>query len=252
MKQLLLFIFLSLSIHVTAQTFLAENVVLSTTDGLEYSASIEINEAEVTLTLVGPADRWLGLGFGVNGMTAGGDVVIYDGTNLTDRSFVGGFVQPQLDEVQNWTIQSDEVNGSQRTLVASRAANAGSENFVFENNGESIPLVWARGNGSTFTIANHGGGNRGMAVADFENLSSTTFNQLEWSFAPNPTQGKITLQLPQEFLGEKIEIYTMQGKRIYAESVQLLQQELDLHQFNAGMYVLRIGNQSFSKKLILK
>ncbi len=232
--------------------FIAENIILSTTPGLEYEASIETDESGVTLTLVGPSDRWLAFGFGVTSMTNGGDVVIFDGTNLSDRTFVG-FVQPQIDAVQNWTIESNTVQGNVRTLVATRALDAGSSNFLFQNDGQNFPVVWARGNGSTFSISNHGGANRGSAVAEFETLSNQDFSIVaSWEFFPNPTRGEITMNIPQTLLGEAIEIYNLLGRRVVTQRISTIQEQMQLDNLSKGNYLVRITNHPNTQKLILK
>jgi hypothetical protein len=232
--------------------FIAENIILSTTPGLEYEASIETDESGVTLTLVGPSDRWLAFGFGVTSMTNGGDVVIFDGTNLSDRTFVG-FVQPQIDAVQNWTIESNTVQGNVRTLVATRALDAGSSNFLFQNDGQNFPVVWARGNGSTFSISNHGGANRGSAVAEFETLSNQDFSIVaSWEFFPNPTRGGITMNIPPTLLGEAIEIYNLLGRRVVTQRISTIQEQMQLDNLSKGNYLVRITNHPNTQKLILK
>ncbi len=252
MQRKLLFLSLIVSLCLQAQSFIAEDIILSTTPGLEYSASIETNENGVTLTLVGPSDRWLAFGFGVTSMTNGGDVVIFDGTNLSDRTFVG-FVQPQVDAVQNWTIESNTVQGGVRTLVATRALNAGSNNFIFENDGQNFPVVWARGNGSTFVISNHGGANRGSAIAEFTTLSNEEFSIVSnWDFFPNPTNGVVTMNIPQALLGQEIEVYNLLGKRVFKQRVGAIQEQLQLSNLSKGNYLVRITNHPTTQKLILK
>ena len=39
-----------------------------------YSVSLEVSDTDVLITMVGEENRWMGLGFGVSSMTAGGDV----------------------------------------------------------------------------------------------------------------------------------------------------------------------------------
>lgn len=163
-KITLLFAFLTL-IVTQAQTFSSGNVLLTDNNGLNYQVEIETTNTEVTLTFTTPADRWFGLGFGVSSMSNGGDVVIFDGVNLTDRTFNGNSL-PSLDASQTWNVSSNTTTGNTRTLIASRALNSGiANNFVFTNNNTPITLVWALGNSSSFNLLYHGG-NRGGTVVN--------------------------------------------------------------------------------------
>jgi hypothetical protein len=158
------FIFAFLTfIFTQAQTFSSGNVFLSDDGGLNYQVEIETNATNVFLTFTAPADRWFGLGFGVSNMSSGGDVVIFDGNNLTDRSFAGNAL-PTLDSNQTWTITSNEVNANVRTLVATRPLSSGQGNYVFTNSSQSITLAWAMGTSSSFSLQYHGS-NRGATAA---------------------------------------------------------------------------------------
>ena len=118
-----------------AQTYSTGVMQFSSDAGLNYGAQIDVNATSnvVTLTLVGPSDRYLGIGFDtVNMLTAGKDCLIFNGTSLTDRSFNGNTGTPALDGVQDWTITSNTINFGVRTLIATRARVATATNdFTF-------------------------------------------------------------------------------------------------------------------------
>jgi hypothetical protein len=60
-----------------------------------YSGRIDVTNSTVTVTLVGPSTSWLGIGFDATSMDdVGRDVIIFDGTSITDRSFNGIGVTP--------------------------------------------------------------------------------------------------------------------------------------------------------------
>jgi len=152
---LALFSFVMMTMSFQAQTYSTGVINLSSTSGLEFTSQIDITSTEVTLTLIGPGDRWLGLGFDATNMLGQTDVVIFDGTNLTDRTFTGGRATPTLDTNQDWSISSNTLSSGVRTLVATRALDTGETNdYDFVANAGSINLVWARGNGATFNLAN--------------------------------------------------------------------------------------------------
>uniref|UniRef100_UPI00404B2899 DOMON domain-containing protein n=1 Tax=Flavobacterium sp. TaxID=239 RepID=UPI00404B2899 len=164
----------------SAQNFSTGTIPFSNTAGLAYSAEIATDSENVTLTLVGPSDRWLGIGFGTQAMS-GGDCVIFNGTTLSDRTFIGN-QQPSVDAVQTWTLISNNVEGSTRTVVGTRSLNSGQpNNYVFNNTAEPISLIWARGGSSNFTISYHGGANRGITMSQFELITAPA------TPAPTPT-----------------------------------------------------------------
>ena len=114
---------------VMAQTYSTGPMAFSTDPGLEYGAQIDVNSASniVTLTLVGPSDRYLGVGFGVPTMINLGDCVIYTGVAgtglnvLSDRRFNNNTSTPSVDTAQDWNVISNSISGTVRTLVATRA-----------------------------------------------------------------------------------------------------------------------------------
>lgn len=71
---------------------------------------------------------------------------------------------------------------------------------------------------------------------------------------PNPvTSGKMYVNITTlKNLLKKIEIYNVLGKKIYA--VDLFGKELNISQFNSGVYILKIteNNISETRKLVIK
>lgn len=71
---------------------------------------------------------------------------------------------------------------------------------------------------------------------------------------PNPSKGKFTISGSAN--SNAIEIYDLQGKRIYSDYNSNLQKskELDLSGYNKGVYILKIynGTKSYNRKIILQ
>lgn len=245
--------FLIFSIFTNAQTFSTGNIILSSTSGLEYSAQIDITASGVTLTLIGPSDRWLGLGFGVNSMTANGDIVFFDGTSLTDRTFQGVGATPTLDSNQDWSISSNTILSGKRTLVATRNLNTGEANdYVFSTTDTSINLVWARGNGATFTLAYHGFSNKGitsssitLGVDDFELANN-------FKIIPNPASSEINLKLSKAFDTGYVKVYNPLGKEVYNKVVSNFDTSIDVSGWSNGIYLISIktGDELQTKRFI--
>jgi hypothetical protein len=154
MKKILLFTLFLLSMSATAQNHTTGVINLTT----GFSVKFDTNSTTVTMTLVGPSDKWLGLGFGMTGMSQTGDGVIVSGTTptLSDRNFTGSQNTPNSDSAQSWTTTSNTVAGTVRTIVATRALSTGDtsgSDFTFTNSTASINLIWALGR--SLTLSQH-------------------------------------------------------------------------------------------------
>ena len=152
-----------------SQTYSTGTITLSNTSGLAMTAKIDIG-TQVTLTLTGPAGRWFALGFDAGSMAGGTDVVgVHNATTLNafDCHLTGNSA-PVTDPQQNWTITSDAVSGSVRTIVATRPLNTGDINdYDFPSTPTSIGLIWARSSSASYSYSYHGGSNRGVSSGNF-------------------------------------------------------------------------------------
>ena len=249
----LLFAFLMLTMSIQAQTYSTGVINLSATPGLEYSAEIDITSTEVTLALVGPDDRWLALGFDATNMFSQTDVVIFDGTNLTDRTFTGGRAIPTLDTNQDWSISSNTVSSGVRTLIATRALDTGETNdYDFVANAGSINLVWARGNGATFNLGFHGGSNRG-ATASGITLGTNDFDIADtFKIIPNPAASNLNLKLSKSFDAATVTVYNALGKQIHNTVITNFNASIDISSWSNGIYLVsvEIANKLQTKRFV--
>lgn len=113
-----------------------------------------------TITLVGPADKWFGVGFGTNSMCAkmeadecprgGPYAIIVSGDNVEERKL--DFHGPGTVIESSVTIVSNEVNDENRTVVLTRPwVGATPNHFTFEpKSSASVPIITARGCGLVF------------------------------------------------------------------------------------------------------
>lgn len=252
MKKITLFSLFMLCQNLFAQSFSSGNIVLTNSNGINYSAVIETDPQNVTITLIGPSGRYLGLGFGVNAMSVGGDVVIFDGNNLTDRTFNGNST-PTLDAVQSWTILTNTVNNNVRTLVARRALNSGQpNNFVFNNNGQSLMLVWSFASSNSFSLAYHGS-NRGATMSSFT-LSQENFSNESFSMFPNPAESLVSINFPENMSNAQLAVYDLMGKKMLQKNITEINNLLDVSGFAKGTYLVQISSDGFveTKKLIIQ
>ena len=61
---------------------------------------------------------------------------------------------------------------------------------------------------------------------------------------PNPAREYITLEIPQELVGEMMVIYDVTGREIYRSNTANTTNIINVAIFSSGSYVLRVGNQN--------
>ena len=159
-------------LQINSQIYTTGTISLSATTGLAMSAKIDVG-TEVTLTLTGPSDRWIALGFNASNMANGTDVVRVhtSGTLISFDNKLTGQSAPVIDPTQNWTISNDQVVSGIRTIVATRALNTGDANdYTFSATPTTLSLIWARASTASYSGAHavsNGNVNRGFVTGIF-------------------------------------------------------------------------------------
>jgi hypothetical protein len=215
------------------------------------TASFTLNSAtsQVTLTLTGPNDRWFALQFGSfslgGGMQAGTDVVYWNNTTLVDAVQNGIGVTPTADAVNNWNLVSNTNNAPAtglRTLVCTRSFSTGDANdytFAYSNN--TIDLVWARAGSAGFSLAYHGGSNRGYLIdASLSTLGVADFTITAATISPNPSHGFALVHSP--VLLKKIEVFSQTGTllKTLLNTGASTDFPVDTAEFSSGVYLLHL------------
>jgi hypothetical protein len=242
------------SFILNGQTYSTGTVTLSNTSGLEITVKIDITATDVTLTLKGPADRWFGIGFGGNDMSMVTDAFIYDSSDNFDKRIVP-YSTPQTDSNQDWTIISNVVNSSKREIVATRNLNTNENyDYVFTYNTNSIPVIWARGNGATISLTYHGSSNRGSTVLNPAVLNVNSQQIIRFSMYPNPIKDKLNIVLQSNVKKMRYKIYSVLGFKIKQGELNKVFNKIDISNLKKGVYLLKIidSNNSFIIKKIIK
>ncbi|MDQ0067905.1 T9SS type A sorting domain-containing protein [Chryseobacterium lathyri] len=257
MKNIVLFSFLLISFLGISQQKTTGDVPLSPNIGITANFTLDNTTSTVTLVLKGPSDRWFGLGIGVSAgfSMSAGDAVVYSAVTtpkLTDRNFTG-FVQPPLDSSQDWTIVSDVVAGSVRTLTLTRALTNSDPNdyqmpYATTN---SISFAGPRPASATTTVGPHGGtANVGYATASFTSVlgvNDTEMTNKKVVFYPNPSKETVTFKNVDKI--KSIDIYESAGRKV--RSVKPDGESIDVRDLKPGIYYLEItlkdGNLSYEK-----
>ena len=239
MKKITLFIAFFLAMCSLEAQISTGEITLSS----NYKAQIDINASDVTVTLEGPDDRWLGLGFGVQSMTNNGDIISYDSSGLNDRRFIGVGSTPPTD-TQDWSIVSNTTAGGVRTLVTTRGlTGSDATDYTFDPSDTSILLVWAIGNG-TLNFSNHGSGNRGATMAGFSLGTSDIAFDDTVSLYPNPTSDFVNLSLDGKISQAQATLFSAIGQTIMIQELTSQESILDIRDVRAGVYMLRITSDA--------
>ncbi len=251
MKKILLFTLFLLSMSATAQNHTTGVINLTT----GYTVKFDTNATTVTMTLVGPSDKWLGLGFGMTGMSQIGDGVIASETSatLTDRNFTGSQNTPNSDSAQSWTTTSNTVAGTVRTIVATRALSTGDTagvDYTFTNSTASINLIWALG--SSLTLSQHA--SRGSGISGTFALSTDSFAMAGFKLYPNPADDIFAIELPNEFETVEVKLFDVVGKLVLTKQISQLDNKIDINSLLAGNYIVKVTSdeKTFSTNLIIQ
>ncbi|GGF18421.1 S8 family peptidase [Hymenobacter cavernae] len=62
----------------------------------------------------------------------------------------------------------------------------------------------------------------------------------EWQVYPNPTAGKVRVEVPQAFVGQQLRLLNSLGQCIHQQPVRSTATDLDLGSYTAGMYVIQV------------
>jgi hypothetical protein len=248
-KAVLSFLMVILSVcGLSAQTYTTGNMTFFA----NYSGKIDVTSTTVTVTLVGPSTSWLGIGFDATTMDdTGKDVVIFDGTSITDRSFNGVGVVPPTD-TQNWSVSSNNVVTGVRTVVMTRArvATEGSD-FTFPTAAQPLDIIYARRTGST-VIGYHGAGNCGTLTANLT-LGTNDFVMESLKVYPNPSKEYFTLELPDKVVSGEVKVYDAVGKLIKQQQVSTIDNKIYTSGLTTGSYfmILRTEYGNATRTLII-
>lgn len=221
-----------------------------------YSGQIDVDDAGVTVTLIGPDNRWFGIGFDSQNMASGDDIISFDSTGLNDRQFLGIGVPPSVDPGQDWTLVTNDVNGGTRTIVATRGlAGSDANDHTFDPNAATLLIAWARGN-NTLNFGNHGGANRGDGNGVPVGFTLGVFDQelaQKVRMYPNPAVAETNIDFGDfNFQDSNARIYSVLGQLVSEVPLNQQTSRINTSSLESGIYLVTItsGNSSVTKRLI--
>ena len=247
MKKTLLSLFLISSFTLFAQSFSTGTQTLLS--GLTANINIDADTDITTLTLTGPSNAWFGIGFGNSDMN-GTDIFMTTGSSIQD-SYSSSNGEPQPDDSQDWTLVSNTVSGSNRTIVATRANNTGdSDDHIFSASAGSLSVIYAKGSSTSYA---YHGGNRGFTTLSVT-LGISENKLLSFEMYPNPVSDVLNIQLPTGTDKAEVGVYDYTGRLVSTKTISSNDSTLDVQNISKGIYIIRvttnskIGVQRFIKK----
>ena len=206
----------------------------------------DFSSSLVTLTLTGPDTRWFGIGFNAfQAMTNGTDCVYYT-TSFIDAKITGQ-AAPTTDAANNWTVTSNSLAGSVRTIVATRPFVGGTGDYTFTYAADSLNIIWAYGVLQNTTLSQHASSGRGSTALTFPILDAETFSSINnITIAPNPSNGIFSISKGNQISISKIVIYDSNAKllKVIDSNLEFESIPLDVSNFSKGIYFVEISSDS--------
>lgn len=239
-RKLLLTMALALGVSTIAMAQFTTGVVTLGTSGR--TIKIDTNASTVTMTLTGPNTVWFGIGFNGFSMSEVSDMFIWNATSNRDYTPSGGQSTPSADASQSWTITSDTVTGSTRTVVATRPLVSAGD-YTFTNDATSINII--SNQGLSTTIGYHGNNNlRSVQTLTRTVLGVEDFSLKASSVFPNPTSGDFSVKT-KTYLTQ-VNVYTQTGAFVKTINVEDDSEnvELNISGLQIGVYLIELKNDT--------
>jgi Secretion system C-terminal sorting domain len=251
MKKITLFLFMLFSIIASSQ--IKTTGELTFVSGLVGELTLNNGTATATLTLKGPSNRWIAfkLGSFTTAMSSSPDGIYYNGTTVVDGN--GG--ELTTDAVQNWTLVSNEVNASIRTIIATRPFSTGDTNdftINFADTNIDVAAAFGETDGS-FNLEYHGANKGKFLNTSLSTLGVEDFSLNATQVYPNPSNGEFLVKAKTTL--EQVNIYTQTGALVKTIKVEESSDasEINVNGLQTGVYLLELVNATEKswKKIIV-
>ena len=230
-----------------AQTKSTGTINLNSLMSIKIDKDFSNSIVTLTLTLTGTPDtRWFGIGFNASGAMTNGTDCVYYTTSLIDAKITGQ-VAPTPDAANNWTVTSNSLAGSVRTIVATRPFVGGTGDYTFTYAADSLNIIWAYGVLQNTTLSQHASSGRGSTALTFPILDAETFSSINnITIAPNPSNGIFSISKGNQISISKIVIYDSNAKllKVIESNLEFESIPLDVSNFSKGIYFVEISSDS--------
>jgi len=232
-----------------AQTETTGTIIISPTNSVKLDK--DIANSRVIITMTGPSDRWFSIGLNAQLMLMNADcLMVTSNSQFSDMYFPGGHATPLYDTTNDWTLISNTIDNSIRTIIASRAFSTGdNHDLTFTSQTNNLNYIWAYSSIPGFDLISHGGDNYGGGVFVFSNLGLENPKNNSFNLYPNPSHSNVNF-ITNTNENYKILITDCLGKLIYENEFSTKEIAIDISNFTSGLYFATITTQS--KKSTLK
>ena len=249
-RKIVLILFLTTSFSLFSQSFTTGTQTLLT--GLTANITINGETFITTLTLAGPSDVWLAIGFGNQEMN-GTDIFMTDGNTIRDAFSEPGPSSsldrpiPPADSSSNesgdWTLISNTVSDNERTIVATRINDTqDSQDYVFSASTGSLSIIYAIG--GTLSYAWHGPENRGGTALSISTLGITESDFLSFDIFPNPVLDVLNIQLPTGTEKAEVGVFDYTGRLVTSKIISSNDTSIDVQKLSNGIYLIRVSSDA--------
>ncbi len=235
---LLVYLFFNLQ-FLNAQTETTGTIILDS--NMSVKLDKDIPNSQITIILTGPADRWFSIGLNAQLMLTNTDcLVMTSDTQFSDMFLPGGHLAPNFDTTNDWSVSSNTVNNTIRTIIATRSFSTGdNHDMIFTNLTNDLNFIWAYSSTPTYTLFSHGADNYGGGVFVFSNLGITDAKKNKIEIFPNPVNDLLNITTNSTDF-TFISISDCMGKVIYTKSIFSKDYSINVSEFSKGMYFIKL------------
>lgn len=218
----------------------------------QMTAKIDLDGATstVTYTLTGPSSKWFALGINATTMSTNTPIdCIQYGTTLLDRHLTGGHNQPTTDSQDDLTLVSNTVNGTTRTIVATRPFNTGdSKDYTYTSSLTTLTVIWAIGPNTSVSNQHNTNGSKTMTFSTVAGTEDIEF-QNSITLYPVPAANELTIQNHSATSITAINVYDVNAKLLLHNDVTAAGEitVLNTGQLANGLYFMEITGEDGSK-----
>lgn len=259
MKKITLLLFLFITGNIFSQTYTSGPIMVAADYTVQFD--VDTDTDIVTITLIGPDDKWFGVGPGIAAGNGMGD--LGDDTNvfgippmgstaiLQDRNMPTGTSTPNVDTSQDLNLTSNVIDTGVRTVIYTRPINTGDVNdYTYPSTATTFPFLWVRG--TSINIGYHQFGNKGGAMANMV-LGTDDFQQEpNFTISPNPARELMNIKLNPRIHNARLQVYDVLGKRIMDNGISEVNSSVNVSNWNKGIYIVRVlsGDSSETKRFV--